>query len=189
MGRTADRPSVQVMSSFSTIRFSRTPWRTGWLLLLLGVLPGCHLAQQYPSADEACHVIALRRLAQRSMPATDLMQQVPTADGRSLRLYAFPLLTSRCFIGVDVTTDKEGLPAVKARLDTHGRMLWTQLTAEYADREVAVTVDDVVRCTMVVPPPTGAVEHIVIPGFWNVTDAQRAAECAPLNYRILNNMK
>ncbi|OGV71391.1 MAG: hypothetical protein A3K19_01520 [Lentisphaerae bacterium RIFOXYB12_FULL_65_16] len=171
-------------------RISRTP--PSYLpVMVLGVcltgllLGGCN---SWPDGDD--RIVNVVSLHLFEMPGTDgsrLFRTMEAPAGRPVHVRTLPLLSSRNFIRVVVTTAPDGQPALLATLDDHGRMLLMQLCAEHAGDNVAVAVDGLYRFAMRVPRQPVNDRTLLIPGPWNPADAQAVTNACEENYEKLNH--
>jgi preprotein translocase subunit SecD len=133
--------------------------------------------------------LSLYRLADPAVDAGRLSRVLTGADGSGVRVSAFPLLTSAQFPRVEATSAADGTPAVRAYLDTHGRHLWMQATAEYAGQSVAVVVDGQVRFLLELPRGGRDDESLLIAGPWSADETVLIAAESERNHRLLKRNK
>ena len=162
------------------------------LLPTLAACPGCALFVSplsfFSQEQEIVNGIALFELAGRGTPEGNLYRWLPTVDGRRrIKVRAMPLLSSNHITQMEVVTGEDGRSVLRATLDAHGRMIWMQVCAEYAGREIAVAVDGLLRFPMVIPRLSGDATQLLIPGDWTPREAKDMAERATKNYYILRN--
>jgi hypothetical protein len=132
------------------------------------------------------NVVSLHRLDRADMGSTRLIKSVQAPDGRVRHVRAVPLLSSRNFTRITVTTTRDGHPALLATLDEHGRMLLMHLCAELAGDGVAVLVDGLYRFSMQMPRQALAERSLLIPGPWDAAEATAIANASENNYQRLN---
>lgn len=159
------------------------------LLLALALGGGCLTPRNWfatGSKDEAKSLVALFSYAQSDTIGRKLTRELLDPDGASVTVGAFPLLSPVRICNAAVVRNAAGERALELHLDRHGRMIWLQICAEFAGREVAVVVDGFYRFPFRIPGHAVGSRTVVIPGPWNATELGEIVAATPHNYRLLS---
>jgi len=119
--------------------------------------------------------------------AEQLEREIPTFDGRTIWVNTNPYLHSRNIESIELipAPDQKGFYHLKCKLNRRGKMLWMQLSAQFANRQVAFLVDGVFYRAFT-PQPIQNEEsmEIIIEGPFDVYTAKTLQRFAPINYKI-----
>ena len=155
-------------------------------MLAIGAAAGCNCLR---GKDRVVFTVSVHRLARGFQSPTRLIQELPTEGGKSVRVYRFPLLWSGHVRSARVVRTAEGKPALRARLDAHGRFVWMRVTAEHGGEHAAVAVDGQYRFCMQIPRTAADENSVLLVGPWEAREAEAIAEHSRRNYQELHSQE
>ena len=132
--------------------------------------------------------MSVHRLARGIQSPTQLIMELPTETGKPVRVYRFPLLASGHFPSIQVVQTADGKPALSARLDAHGRLVWMRVAAEHGGEYAAVAVDGHYRFCMRIPRASDD-DSVLLAGPWDPYEAEAVAEHSRSNYQELHSQE
>jgi len=173
-----------------------------WLVVLgLGCLlvSGCEIEKWARSDDKGAsaedkddsqphYVISVNEIVKYPR-AEQLEREVATYDGRTIWVNTNPYLHSRNIETIELVPDpdQKGFYHLKCKLNRRGKMLWMQMAAQFANRQMAFLVDGVFyRAFTPQPLQNEEVGTVIIDGPFDVYTAKTLQKYAPANYKIFS---
>jgi hypothetical protein len=158
------------------------------LLLLTGfaILSSCELLNPKPTKTQ--YLVSINEIIKYPR-ASRIEKEVPTITGENIWVSTTPFLSSSAIVKIEAIPikDRENFCDLKLKLSRRGSLVWMQLSAERAFRQLAFLVDGVFFRKIVPEHLTTEKDEYVIlkVGLDNVT-AQAIADASEKNYRFFN---
>lgn len=147
------------------------------------IVGGCAVLGPLKHQTDLSTLVSLHPFSMTSEPGR-AMERVEYEPHRYVYLHRSPIITSGNIAAAEAF-DVEGGKGLRLYLDYHGNLVWTQASAEYRTRYLAVVVGGRFRCFLQVAG-ISRVPVITVSGPFSPVEAAALAEAAKVNYKTLS---
>lgn len=166
--------------------------RTPWILALAGLATtmlfgGCEILDT--KVTEPVRVITVHDIIRYPRGMRDLEKQIPTFSGQRIWINANPYLHSKSIESVELVPNAEQpeFYDLKLKLNSHGALVWMQLSVGLARQSLAFVIDGVYYRSFIIEQISDEkTKEVVIRGPFDRITAEALKENANANYRYYN---
>lgn len=155
------------------------------LLLLAATLTGCTALRDWWERNDTRYVLAFYQVPSSHEDAYARVTELPTFDGRTVRVVDAPVLTSANIARIEKTAAADGATGIRVTFDARGCRIWYSLCRSERQQDLVVALDQWQRAVIRITPADAEKTEVVIPGPWSAAEADSLVKFAESNYKLL----